>query len=135
MKKIYLLLVVVSLFISCQNDDENINTDTQWSVVNLSAGQNDWILSSDNSYFYCQFAMPEITSYIYTQGLVQIYYKVDGGQEALPYVRHFQDSEGALWTRTVDANFTSGLLTVYVSYSDFYMETPPAMNFRVVMMW
>jgi len=135
MKKICLVLVIASMFVSCQKEDSGMMLD----VINLEVRQADWSLGSDanglNSYYYCEFPMPEITSYVYRQGSVQVYNVKGSVQQVLPSVRHYQNAEGALWTQTIDADFATGNLIVYVTNSDFYRETPPAMNFRVVLMW
>ena len=100
-------------------------------VINLEVRQADWSIGSDtdglNSYYYCEFAMPEITSYVYRKGSVQVYIVKGSVQQVLPYVRHYQNANGALWTQTIDADFATGNLIVHVTNSDFYQETPPAM--------
>jgi len=135
MKKLFFLFAITILFVSCQED----YYETKWEVVNLEVRSAQWTLDSDddglNKYFYSTFDMPEITPKVYDLGNVQVYYEADGIQQVLPYVRHYENSEGALWTRTVDYSFASGSLTIYVTNSDFFLETPPDMNFRVVIMW
>jgi hypothetical protein len=134
MKKLFLLFALIPLLISCDNDQ-----DTSWNVVNVSVSQANWIPHVDgeglNLYYSCTLAMPEITSFIYEQGLVQVYYLVSGAQEVLPYVRHYENLAGARWTQTVDYDYSVGSMTVYVTSSDFFEELPSAMDFRVVLMW
>jgi len=135
MKKICLVLVLASMFVSCQKEDSGTLLD----VINLEVRQSDWSIGSDidglNSYYYCEFTIPDITSYVYSVGSVQVYIVKGGVQQVLPYVRHYENADGALWTQTIDADFATGNLIVYVTNSDFYQETPPAMKFRVVLMW
>jgi len=124
------------MFVSCQKET---STDTKWNVVNFGINQADWSKSVDvdglNPFYSCLINMPEITSYIYSQGLVQIYYVLDGAQQVLPYVRHYEDALGNKWTQTIDADFTAGSIKVYVTDSDFNGGVPPAMDFRVVLLW
>ena len=78
--------------------------------------------------------MPEITSNVTENGLVQVYTYDGSVQEVLPYVRHYGDSSDALWTRTVDYDFSNGNLTIYVTDSDFAADLPGSMDFRVVIL-
>ena len=81
--------------------------------------------------------MPEITTFVYSSGSVLGYYidNVNGVQQSLPYVRHYQNAANVLWTRTVDFDYSVGGVNVYVTNSDFAIDPPQAMNFRVVLMW
>ncbi|HLP05180.1 MAG TPA: hypothetical protein VK152_07105, partial [Paludibacter sp.] len=88
-----------------------------------------------NRYYTSHFSMPEITSTVYKDGTVVAYLVTNGVQQNLPYVRHYEDSSGNLWTQTVDYDFSVGNLNVYVTNSDFAKEQPGTMNFRVVLMW
>jgi hypothetical protein len=135
MKKIVILFAITAMLVSCKEDDPAV----LWDVVNLEARSTDWALDANpdesNGYYFCSFDMPEITPYVYSQGLVQVYYVVDGIQQVLPYVRHFEDATHYQWTRTIDYDYEAGSLTLYVTYSDFILEEPPTMDFRVVLMW
>ena len=79
--------------------------------------------------------MPEITSFVYNSGTVLGYAVINDAQESLPYVRHYQDAAGAFWTRTVDFDYSVGGINVYVTNSDFVVDQPGDMNFRIVLMW
>jgi len=137
MKKILLLFVIVSMFVSCQK--ETTVSDTKWNVVNFGINQTNWVRSVDseglNPYYSCLIDMPEITPYIYNQGIVQIYIVFDGVQQVLPFVRHNEDIDGAQWTQTIDADFAAGSIEVKVIDSDFSGSKPSAMDFRVVLLW
>jgi len=133
MKRLLLFFAVVTLLASCTED----TTD----VVKLSVRSQDWIYNSDSAhfdplYYSYSFSMPEITSSVYSRGLVQVYMVFDGAQQALPYVQHNQDTNGVdiwNWTRTIDFQYSVGELTVFVTNSDFFDERPEAMDFRVVL--
>lgn len=135
MKKIYFLFTIALLFVSCKQEDNG----TSWEIINLEVRSSDWTVNTDdnglNRYYFCAFEMPEITSAIYSQGTVLAYYTMDGAQIILPYVRHYENVDGDMWTQTVDFDYSVGVLNVYVTNSDFFDEVPPAMNFRVVLMW
>ena len=102
-----------------------------------------WI--GDDNCFYYEFEVPELTKEICESAVINAYYYSDEFQNQLPYVtfdRVFNDvkdpitneitSEQYAWTRTVRFDFTQGLLTFVVNYSDFDSEQPPTMDFRLV---
>lgn len=78
--------------------------------------------------------MPEITPSFYAQGSIQAYYVMNGAQQMLPYVRHYEDGL-VMWTRTVDFEYSVGSIRIFVTNSDFAIDPPLGMDFRVVMMW
>lgn len=142
MKKIYLFIAVVLLFTSCQGPvgpQGPQGYGTNWKIINLVATSSDWKVNVDkdglNRYYSAHFTMPEITSFVYTDGTVLAYSVDNGVQNSLPYVRHYQDTAGALWTKTVDFDYSVGGVNVYVTNSDFAVDPPAAMNFRIVLMW
>jgi len=136
-KTIFLLLAVVALSSCSSYDDE-----TQIKTVYLTVRQSDWTENINTStdapvtkrYYSASFTMPEITSNVTENGLVQVYTYDGSVQEVLPYVRHYGDSSDALWTRTVDYDFSNGNLTIYVTDSDFAADLPGSMDFRVVIL-
>jgi len=130
MKRLLLFFALVTMLVSCTVDTT--------SVVNLTAQEQDWVINSDipnfNPLYYSRtFSMPEITPNVYSQGSVQTYIVLDGAQETLPYVLHYKDGD-ALWTRTVDCQYSVGSITIFVTNSDFVVDPPKAMDFRVVVM-
>jgi hypothetical protein len=132
MKKVGLLSVLMLSLASCVIN----TTETNWDVVNFRILASDWVAFTDedglNLYYTCSVNMPEITSFVYTSGLVQTYFVTNGAQEVLPYVRHNENANGDLWTRTVDCDYSVGIMRFYVTNSDFFNEIPPTMDFRVV---
>ena len=87
-----------------------------------------------NRYYSAHFTTPEITSFVYNNGTINGYVVLDGAQQSLPYVRHYQDTN-AFWTTTVDFDYVVGGINIYVTNSDFAAIRPETMNFRIVMMW
>ncbi|NDP21747.1 MAG: hypothetical protein GZ091_11805 [Paludibacter sp.] len=142
MKKIYLLFIVAVFFVSCQGPigpEGPAGYGTNWKIINLVVTQNDWVESFDddgiNRYYSSYFSMPEITSTVFNDGSVNAYVLIDNTQQPLPYVRHYEDINSNLWTRTVDYNFTQGGMNIFVTNSDFISDPPGTMSFRIVLMW
>jgi hypothetical protein len=142
MKKILLLFVVALTVASCQGPvgpEGPQGYGTNWKIINLVAAKTDWVASVDNNglnrYYSCHFSMPEITSFVYNSGTVIAYINFNSSQQTLPYVQHYQNLAGNFWTRTIDYDYSIGGMNVYVTNSDFVVDPPDAMNFRVVLMW
>jgi len=135
MKKTLLLFVIAVLVVSCNKDSSN---DIQLNSITLKAKSTDWVENVDqdglNRFYTCHFNMPEITQGVFNNGVVNAYIMLDNptAQETLPYVRHFQNSAGKLWTQTIDFDYSPGGINVYVTNSSFAVDPPAAMNFRVV---
>jgi len=128
MKRLLLFFAVVTMLASC-------STDTT-SVVNLTVSDQDWTVNSEPEidiplYYSCTFAMPEINNIVFEQGLVQVYIVFSGVQQVLPYVQH-KKTGITEWTQTIDYRYAAGELTIFVTNSDFIVDPPEAMNFRVV---
>lgn len=136
MRKTLLLFVIALLVVSC--DDKS--KDIQMTNVDLKATSSDWVENVDanglNRFYSCHFSMPEITSGVFNNGLVTAYIVLDNptAQETLPFVRHFENTAGNLWTQTIDFDYVIGGINVYVTNSDFAVDPPATMKFRVVIM-
>ena len=135
MKKFLLLIIIPILLLSCDDSKNDLNM----KVVNLTVSSSDWIENLDqnglNRYYSCHFSMPEITSSVYQNGNVNGYIVFNNSQQMLPYVRHYENAAGAMWTRTVDFDYSAGGLNIYVTNSDFIVDPPEAMDFRVAIVW
>ena len=134
MKKILLIMIVVFAAMSC-----TVENSLDLQTINLKVNQSEWEELTDadglNRYYFATFTMPEITNQVLEYGNVNAYIVLDNSQQILPYVRHFQDSEGFLWTRTVDYEYLNGRFNIFVTNSDFIEEIPETMSFRVVLLW
>lgn len=139
MKKILILIAVAVYIVSCRGPEGPQGYGTNWKIIDLVVSSNDWVEKTDqaglNRYYTSHFSMPEITSNVYKDGTVLTYLVTDNVQQNLPYVRHYENSNGNLWTQTVDYDFSVGNMNVYVTNSDFIKEQPGTMHFRVVLMW
>jgi len=135
MKKLLLLTFVTLTLIACRDSKE-----IQFNSINLSVKSSDWVENVDNQglnrYYSCHFNMPEITSTVFNSGSVIAYIIVNNStsQQNLPYVRHFENANGALWTQTIDFDYAEGGINIYVTNSDFAVDPPSAMDFRVVVL-
>ena len=87
-----------------------------------------------NCYFKCNKKVSDLTYAVLDGGMVNCYLYVDNSdtQAQLPTVRHFENREGHLWTRTIDYEYYSGGVTFYVTDSDFAGEQPGTMDFRLM---
>ena len=156
MKKTVLLFVIGLLMASCSGpmgprgydgsdglnglNGTNGTNGTNWKIVDLVVNNTEWIRKTDvgtglNGYYTCKFTMPEISTFIFNSGTVLCYIKIDPKQQVLPYVRHYENNLGKMWTKTIDYDFLPGEMNLYVTNSDFFNEIPETMRFRVVLMW
>lgn len=118
-----------------------------WKIVDVIVEANMWKYSgyTDNNYFYATCNMPELTSYVFTDGNVQGYiYLLDNNetiQHSLPYVLHKEVFDNAgnqyLYTTTVDFVYGVGWVQFEMRDTDFAYETdasinPEQMKFRIV---
>ena len=137
MKKLFLILAIALAVISCR-DSVSDQLDTK-QIISLKVNSSDWIENTDNAglnrFYSYHFPVSEINSNIYNNGAVVGYIELDNRQQALPYVRHFENSKGTTWTRTVDFDYSAGGVNIYVTNSDFVSDPPETMNFRIVLMW
>lgn len=140
MKRLILFFALAAMLTSCGDTlvTEYVTEDYHIQKINLTTGPNDWVPSVDengrNLFYSCTFDMPEFTPAFYEAGVVHTYYMMNGAQQALPYVRHYETNL-TRWTRTVDFEYAIGSMTVFVTNSDFAVDPPVGMDFRVVMMW
>jgi hypothetical protein len=137
MKKILLILAVALAVISCRDSvSDELNAK---QIISLKVNSSDWVENTDNAglnrFYSYHFPVNEINSNIYNNGAVVGYIELDGRQQTLPYVRHYENSNGSMWTRTVDFDYLKGGINIYVTNSDFMSDPPETMNFRIVLMW
>lgn len=139
MKRLLFFLISPLLFASCMSINENTYENIAIKVINLQVNSRDWQEYTDNDgfnlYYSASFNMPEITKNVYDFGNVNTYITFDQAQQILPYVRHYENEVGNMWTRTVDYEYEPGKLRIFVTNSDFYRLQPETMTFRVVLMW
>lgn len=117
-----------------------------WEVFPVNAYKENWADYRDqnnNIYYSCTVNVPEIDDFVYESGTILVYYEmitsdalghVSKAQQILPYTRHY-DNGTDRWTRTVDYDFGEGYINFYVTNSDFKIDPPGDMRFRVVIMY
>lgn len=140
MRRIYLLFAIsVLLFSACDETISYPEDLTTKQVFSFKVRSSDWVALTDQSglnlYYRCRFNLDGITSYMINNGAVMGYLDVNGVQQTLPYTRHFENSNGNLWTRTVDFDYSQSDIQFYVTNSDFAADPPETMYFRVVFIW
>lgn len=137
MKKLLLLpFLIAFLFSSCEPVPEDLTTKV---IYNFTINGREWVAHTDdaglNRYYSSSVSVRDLKSLVYEKGAVIAYMLMDGYQLTLPYIRHYENSKGERWTRTVDFDFSDGVINFYVTNSDFAVDPPGAMDFRVVLMW
>ena len=137
MKKTVFLFLVAVVLISCEDSAPQELTTKQ--IFEFTVNKNNWVEYTDgdglNRYYSCYFPLRQINSSIVTDGAIVAYAEVNSKQQALPYIRHYEDTKGFRWTRTVDYDYANGGITFYVTNSDIATDLPETMYFRVVLMW
>lgn len=136
----YLLILLSAIsLISCEVNytaPEELNTK---QVFRFVVKQTDWVELADedglNRYYRYKFTLDGITQYMIDNGAAIGYIEFDGFQQQLPFSRHFENLDGARWTRTVDFDFSKNDVQFYVTNDDFIKDRPETMYFRVVFIW
>lgn len=140
-KKIILPILVLLLSLtSCTETIVERYSADNWQIVDIDIPYNSWNAYTDQngSLFYAaDIYVPEITSFVYTDGFVLCYCMDGDTQMPLPYVRHNCDNQGNIWTTTLDYEYNIGVLHVYYTNNDFnYMDGEPnATRLRLVLQW
>ncbi len=148
MKKILLIFVVALLAASCKGpagpagppgrDGDDGEPGAYWRIMDFSI--TNWT-EVENEYFYAQFNFPELTNFIYNNGIVLPYIEFDGAyQTPLPYTRYRQTTLGGelyYWEELIDYEYTEGEITFYLTPSDFdtAAEDPAPAKIRVVLLY
>ena len=99
-----------------------------------------WIECCDadglNRYYKADVSIPRLNSKTIRNGQINCYLYVGQDIQApLPYVRHFENYQGQRWTCTVDFEYYSGGITIYVTDNDFAGDVPEPMSFRIALSW
>lgn len=136
-----ILFAAATIFSACEGPMGPPGKDgtVNWDIIPFTVRANQWIEQTDNNglnrYYYCYINVPEITSFIATQGLVLCYLVYGDVQVVLPSVRHYENQSGQLWTQTIDFDVEAGDVIVYVTNSDFASDPPPTMDFSLRLIW
>ncbi|MDR2361835.1 MAG: hypothetical protein LBD91_03820 [Prevotellaceae bacterium] len=142
MKKILPILLLITAFTACQVTQKE---STQWTVKTITVRATEWILSGRpnelNSYYYVDKSISELTSFVFNEGVVIGYIRIDNDiKNPLPYVLHKGEADAYgeyLWTQTFDFDFSPGNVRFYVTFSNFMTGElhPETETFDIVLMW
>ena len=132
MRKILYFLFALLIITSCegpmgppgpQGDDAIAN----WKIIDIDIPK--WELDETGTFFYAHISVPELTDFIYTDGVVMAYHETvsnNGNYKTpLPYTRYNQETDGYLWSELLDFTFNPGWVTFYSNPSDFFTGIKP----------
>lgn len=143
MSKKFLIPILV-LFLSLTSCTETIversSADGSWKIIDIDIPYGSWTCYSDEygkPYFEADVPIPEITDFVYTDGIVLCYLVSGSTQVALPTIRHHENANGEKWTTTLDYEYNVGWLHVFYTNSDFYysQDEPDYTKLRLVLHW
>lgn len=149
-KNVLGLLLMLLVFVACEGPmgpqgppgDGGIEG---WKIVDVTIPSKEWVLTYDadglNPRFHCYVDIPEISNYVYDDGLVfaylvQNYGTNDEVQTSLNCSVPFENEYGDMWTEHYSWDYTTGSVAFYLTYSDFFVDFQPAtQHFKLVMLW
>lgn len=136
MKKLLLLVAVALMAASCEKTEEHAPRRT---IIDFVVQANHWIPASDNtgaSWFYYTADFPEMTNYLYDNGITAAYIEIDGVQEPLPSPFPVDDN-GTLYQNYITYKYAPGEITFFYTNSDFMYQPnePGTMRFRVITLY
>ena len=133
-------LVMIAFLSSCQTKEiyeeyyyvESFTKD-------YTVKQGSWIVKDDDDsgiYYYCGFEEPELTEYIYENGIMQAFLLMNGGNlSPLPFDDFWMDGNYH-WTEQVTCEFRPGYIRFILKYSDHATAAPYyEYTFRVRFLW
>ena len=115
----------------------------QWQIVPVEIAGSNWEVFENEfeSYHWVTVELPELTDYIFDEGLVHAYYKFDNNAKTgLPYVKTTVGNDGIPYTETYSCDFVLGnpsTATFHLEASDagLYDGNPPAASFQIILIW
>lgn len=144
---VVLLLGIVFGATSCSNNDDI--AETLWKVVPISIKKGDWKWNATSGQYEAFVNLPELTSFVFTDGAAIAYIKLDANTKApLPYVKtysyEYTGTDGKTYighyTEHIKCDFQLGspsTVAFYIEASDLervdeYLEDR---EFQVVLIW
>lgn len=128
--------------VSCEDDSHTLRSEVAEDIRMYSTefNINHWTKVTDrdglNTCYAADVRIPRINLTVLRGGQLNCYiYTGCDSQSPLPCVRHNENAQGDMWTRTVECEYWDGGLTVYVTDSDFAGGVPDPMSFRVMLSW
>ena len=149
MKKIIGLLMLLVAFTACEGPmgpegpqgppGEGGGIVEGWRYKEFTVKSQDWKLSDDETYFWCEYPWDEVTDYVYEEGLAfgKLYTTVGDAETLTPLPYSIDCTDGkVVWQETYTFDYNPGWVAFYVNYSDFQMDVRPGdMKFRVSILW
>lgn len=145
------LIMIVGLGIgavSCTTDNNTHITETQWKIVNIKINKNDWKWDNETGEYSVAINLPELTPFIFNEGLVESYIKFNDNTKAnLPTAKSYDyviEENGeefyGTYTEHIRSDYQVGnpsTVAFYIEASDLmradeYLETK---YFQVVLVW
>jgi hypothetical protein len=138
MRQITLLVLAVLAFSACTVNESP--TEVGVFSQTYTVEQNHWKLAHDNNlgdYFYYEFKEPALTRYIYDNGIMNAYLKIDDNLYPLPFDDYWMENSGYRWTEQVTCEFRPGYITFILKYNDYNLDEPPHFpyTFLLRLMW
>ena len=160
MKKLFLLLILVTALVGCegpigpQGEPGQAGSGTNWNVEYFVIKPSEWVFmgptDNPNEIYYQCTKIPKLYDgmsekdryYIYDEGTIHAFlyhnYETDDEtQTVLPYILNWSDVDNNLCVETYYFDYTPKDIAFYVSYSGGNANNSPDadMVYRVVMNW
>jgi len=150
LKKGILLTTIgmIALLSSCQNNDPSYDPGppqgayTNFFTQDYAVSLKDWKVGTDDNsgmYFYYEFREPNLSQYIYDNGIMQAFLLVNNDNiSPLPFNDYWIDNTGYMSTEQITCEFRPGYVTFIVKASDHNENIPPSYDeydFRVRFAW
>jgi len=132
------LLLIVAFLPSCTVNEIHegyMNTFSRDYTVH----KQNWEVGTDDDsgdYFFCEFQVPQLTHYVYDNGIMQAFLIMNEGNiTPLPFDDFWRVGNG-IRTEQATCEFRPGYVTFILKYSDHSLDTPYYdYKFRVRFMW
>ena len=149
MKNISLSVVLLWIMVACTTVEEHYITETvEPYTLTRECTAEHWIKcppaptdpqSSIYTFFYCDFEIPELTSYVLENGVTAAYfvYWEENRMILTPLpLDDFYMQDYFLWTEQATCEFSPGWVRFIIKYSDFELNVrPPKYTFLIKLMW
>ena len=151
MRKILFILLAVAGFLSCEGPvgpmgpPGDTGAETRWKHIYYTVREQEWVLmggeNAPNSYYQYVFEVPELSEFIYKEGIVTGYLVANPGTDKevlrpLPDTWAIADRENNFWSESITMDYMPGSVAFYIGYSDFATSVRPAtMTFKLTMIW
>jgi len=135
-------VVMIALLTSCQTNDPTVENYTNFFTRDYAVTQSDWSMETiddvSGMYYYCEFSEPNLTQYIYDNGVMQAFlYTNNGNISPLPFNDYWVDSTNYMYTEQITCEFRPGVVSFIVKASDHAQILPyyKEYDFRVRFAW